>query len=239
MTVPANYGTPERLITMALRDCGKLAQDAVPDSEQFLDGMQRLADILYFQQTRGLTLWLLEDITVPLIAGQATYTFGPGGDVETRKPFRVEFGYATDGAQENRRPVTPLSYTDYVRLSNVVQTGQVTQYFVNKQLELLYVSLWLVPDATQVSQGSVHLVMRTKAEHLTMLNQSMTFPTEWYLALRWALAAELSTGQSTAIQNRCQGLADRYIDALEGWNIEDVPLQIQVDMTQMERGRFR
>jgi hypothetical protein len=237
--VPVNYGTPNRLITMALKDAGKLSADAEPDSGQFLDGMQRLADILYFQQTRGLKLWLLQDIQVPLVAGQATYTFGPGGDVDMRRPFRVEFGYATDGGQENRRPVTPLSYEDYTRLSNTIQTGQVTQYFVDKQIPLLKVSLWLVPDATQVSQGTVHLIMRTKAEHLTMLNEEMTFPPEWYLALRWALASELSTGQSSAIQSRCLGLADRYIDALEGWDIEDVSLQIQADLSQTNTGRFR
>lgn len=237
--VPANYGTPERIITMALRDAGKLAFDTDADSLQLLDGMQRLADLLYYQQTRGLKLWLLEDITVPIVADQGLYTFGPGGDVDMRKPFRVEFGYATQGAQLNRRPVTPLSYTDWTRLSNTTQSGQVTQYFADKQLELLKVNLWLVPDDTQVDEGEVHLIMRTKAEHLTNLTETMTFPPEWFLALRWNLASELSSGQPLAVQDRCQGFSDRYIDALEGWDIEDVSVQIQADMSMAQRGSFR
>lgn len=239
MTVPANYGTPERIITMAYRDAGKLAFDTPPDSGQLLDGMQRLADLLYFHQTQGLKLWLLEDVEMPLVANQALYTVGPSGDVNMRKPFRVDFGYATEAGAQNRRPLTPLSYNDWTRLSNTTQTGQVTQYFVDKQLSVLKVWLWLTPDSTQVSQGAVHLVFRTKAEHLVALNQAMTFPPEWYLALRWALACELASGQPQTVQNRCLYFSEKYIDALQNFDIEDAPLMIQADLSQIANRGFR
>ena len=237
--IPADYGTPGRLITMAYRDSGKIARDQIPDSDQLLDGMTRLADILYFQQTQGLKLWLLQDLTVPLVAGQRLYTFGPGGTTDMRRPFRVEFGYATDGNNLNRRGIDPLSYQDYSRLSNVTQTGMVTQYFVDKQIDLLNVSLWLTPDANQVSDGTVHLVVRTKAAHLENLNDTMTFPPEWYLALRWTLAWEFATGQPVAVQQRCQLFSQQYLDALEGFDIEDVSMQIQADQSQTAGGAFR
>lgn len=237
--IPADYGTPKRLITMAYRDAGKLARDTDADSEMLLDGMNRLADVLYFQQTQGLKLWLLEDITVPLVVGQQLYTFGPTGTTVMRKPFRVEFGYATTGTQLNRREIDPIAYIDWARLSNVTQTGQVTQYFVDKQLTDMEVRLWLTPDSTQVTQGSVHLVMRTKAAHLENLTETMTFPPEWYLALRWAMAFEFSSGQPLAIQQRCQMLSEKYLEALEGFDIEDVSVQIQADQAQTSGGRFR
>lgn len=237
--VPADYGTPQRLITMALRDAGKLGRGQIPDSDYFLEGMQRLADVLYFQQTQGLKLWLLEDITVPLVQDVELYTFGPGGDVDMRKPFRVEFGYGTDSAPAaNRRQISPISYQDWSYLSNHTQSGQVSQYFVDKQLDLLKVYLWLRPDADQVL-GSIHLVMRTKAEHLENLTDTMTFPPEWYMALRWALALEFATGQPLAVQQRCQLLSDKYLEALEGFDIEDVPVQIQADQSQTSGGSFR
>jgi len=237
--VPADYGTPKRLITMAYRDAGKLARDTEPDSEMLLDGMNRLADILYYQQTQGLKLWLLEDITVPLVTGQSLYTFGPTGTTVMRKPFRVEFGYATSGTSLNRREIDPISYQDWTRLSNVTQKGQVTQYFVDKQLDLLKVNLWLVPDSTQVTQGAVHLVMRTKAVHLENLIETMTFPPEWYLALRWDLAFEFSTGQPLAIQQRCQMMSEKYLESLEGFDIEDVSVYIQADLSQTAGRGFR
>lgn len=233
MTIPADYGSPKRIITMALRDCGKLAADTEADSALFLDGMQRLADLLYYHQTKGLKLWLLEDITVPLVVSKSLYTFGPGGDVDMRKPFRVEFGYATqDPSQQNRRPLIPLSYEDWTRLSNISQEGLVTQYFADKQKDLLKVHLWLTPDATQVAQGGVHLVMRTKAEHLVNLTETMTFPPEWYLALRWALAAELASSAPLAVQQRCEARAAKFIEDLEGFDIEDVPVLLQADLMQ-------
>jgi hypothetical protein len=237
--IPADYGTPERLIKYALIDAGKLSRDGTPDSSQLLDGMNRLADILYFQQTQGLKLWLLEDITVPLVDGQATYTFGPGGDLDMRKPFRVEFGYAADSSvNRNRREIDPIAYVDYTRLSNVTQTGLVTQYFVDKRLDMMNVSLWLVPNAEQVL-GEVHLVMRTKAAHLENLTDAMTFPPEWYMGLRWALALEFATGQPIAIQQRCQMFSEKYLAALEGFDIEDASMQVQADQSQTSGGSFR
>lgn len=239
MAVPADYGTPKRLITMAYRDAGKLARDVDPDSEMLLDGMNRLADILYHQQTKGLTLWLLGDTAVPLIAGISLYTFGPSGTTVMLKPFRVEYGYATDETpEENRRELTPLAYADWCRLSNDTQTGQVTQYFVDKQLTDMKVHLWLVPDAVQV-MGSVHLIMRTKAAHLTNLYETMTFAPEWYLALRWALADDLATGQPLEVQNRCKSKANQYLEDLEGWDVEDVSVLFQPDQGQTYGGRFR
>lgn len=235
--VPANYGTPQRIITTAYREAGKIARDQTPDSGMLLDGMNRLADVLYYQQTQGLKLWLLEDISVPIVAGTALYTFGPAGTTVMRRPFRVEFGYAADSSG-NRREIDPLSYQDYSRLSNITQTGQVTQYFVDKQLDTLNVYLWLVPDADQVT-GSVNLVMRTKAAHLETLTEAMTFPPEWYLALLWEMANQFSTGQPIAVQQRCAMMSDRYIQALQDWDIEDVPMQIQANFDQTTGGAFR
>jgi len=235
--VPTDYGSPKRIITQAYREAGKIARDTEPNSSQYLDGMNRLADLLYFHQTQGLKLWLLEDINVPLVAGTALYTFGPSGTTVMRKPFRVEFGYATEQGG-NRRQIDPISYQDYSYLSNVTQTGQVTQYFVDKRLDQLNVSLWLVPDADQVL-GSVHLIMRTKAAQLENLTETMTFPVEWYLGLIWSLADELTTGQPIAVQQRCAGKASTYIEALQNFDIEDVPLQIQANMDQTAGGSFR
>jgi len=237
--VPTDYGTPQRLITMALRDAGKIARDQTPDSEWFLEGMTRLADILYFQQTQGLKLWLLEDITVPIVSGTQEYTFGPSGSTVMNKPFRVEFGYATSGTNLNRREITPISYNDWARLSNITQEGLVTQYFVDKQLTNMSVSLWLTPNAEQVSDGEVHLIMRTKANQLATLTETMTFPPEWYLALRWALAFDFSSGSPASVQQRCEAMSERYLEALNSFDIEDVPVQFQVDRGQTTGGGFR
>ena len=237
--VPADYGTPQRLITMALRDAGKIARDQTPDSEWFLEGMQRLADLLYFQQTQGLKLWLLQDITVPIVSGTQTYTFGPSGMTVMNKPFRVDFGYATTGTNQNRREITPISYNDWARLSNTTQEGLVTQYFVDKQLTNLSVKLWLIPNDEQVSDGEVHLVMRTKANHLETLTETMTFPPELYLALRWALASEFASGSPVTVQQRCMTLSERYLEALNDFDIEDVPVQFQVERGQTSSGGFR
>lgn len=223
MAAPADFGTARRLIKMAYRDCGKVATGREPNSEQYRDGLERLGDLINHLRTRGIKLWLLEDISVPLVAAQREYTFGPSGDVDMVKPFRVEWGYGEDSAG-NRRELTPMAYVDWARLSNLTTQGTVTQYFVDKQYPLLKVSFWLTPDATQASQ-EVHLIMRKNAEYIDNLSEDILFPPEWYMALRWALADELASGSPIPVQQRCQQRAAAFIDDLEGFDIENVPTQ--------------
>ena len=49
------------------------------------------------------------------------------------------------------------------------------------------------------------------------------------MALRWALADDISTGQPEAIMNRCKANALTYLEALENWDVEDVSTQFTVD----------
>lgn len=225
MAAPLDYGTPQRIITMAYRDAGKIGFNQVPDSARFSDALMRLNDLVSHLRTRGIKLWLLEDIPLPLVDGKSMYTFGPGGDVDMTKPFRVEHGYAIDSSG-NRREITGMGMVDWVRLSNHLTKGPVTQYYVAKEDPLLKVHLWLTPDA---AADSIHLIVRKNADYIETLTESVMFPSEWYLALRWALADELASGAPIAVQQRCQQRASSFIDDLEGFDIENVSTQFVPD----------
>ena len=241
MATSPNRNTPAAIITDAYRDAGKLQLGDTPSSEQLVEGAGKLIDIINFEQTQGIKLWLNVDTEVTLVEDTGTYIFGPlvsGATVDMTKPLRVAEGYYKD-SNGIRRPLTVLSWDDYIRLSQVSETGQINSYFVNKMQSVLSVFFWLIPDATAAT-GTAHLLFQVQATNFTNLTETMNFPIEWRVFLRWALAEELSTGQPSAIMERCTGMAQRYREALEDWDVEDAPVQFVADQRgQYATGNFR
>lgn len=232
MTTPAD-NTPVGVITDAYQDAGLNQDDQDPTPEQFAKGMRRLRDLINFAQTKGLKLWVNVDTPVPLTAGQATYTFGPTGDVVMTKPLRVLEGYYLYTSGSIRRPLTPLSWRSYLQLGQAgtatSNQGPITQYFEDKQQTLLSVTFWLCPDTNEVSLGQAHLLLQTQITRPSALTETMNFPDEWRMFLHWGLAAELCTGQPQAVIDRCEGKAAMYREALEGWDVEDADTSFAPD----------
>jgi len=233
MTAPAS-NTPIAIISDAYFDAGLMQEGQSPNSEQIVMGMRKLEDIINLWQTQGLKLWLLQDLAISLTAGQGTYTFGPAGTVSMTKPLRVIEAYYAD-ANQIRRPLIPMSWNEYTRLSQVNQLGQFNSYFVNKQQTVLSVFFWLIPDAVAAT-GQAHLVIQNQVTNFINLQETMNFPIEWRIALRWGLADELATGQPQAIMDRCQQRAQAYRTMLEDWDVEDASTRFAPDNRGMSYG---
>lgn len=243
MPGPATFNTPLRVITYAMRNAGKLDQESEPSSTQYTENLNRLNDLINYEQTQGLKLWLDQDISIAapiLTAGTALYTLGPMGTVVLPgKPLRVLQGYYEDSFG-NRRPIEPpLSREEYYRLSNVITQGAITSYYVDKQQNTLNVYLWNTPDA-EAATGTVHLIVQTQITQMISLTSALSFPQEWFLYLQWALAEQIATNQPVSIINRCEQMAARYRTALEAWDVEDASTRFVPDSRSMQnRGSFR
>ncbi len=237
MTAP-NDNTPAAIIGDAYFDAGLLQEGQSPNGEQIVSGMRRLTDLINVEQTQGIKLWLNVDTLVPLVAGQGTYTFSPSGTVVMPKPPRAVDAYYADSTGI-RRPLIPLSWNEYIRLSQINQIGAINSYFVDKQQLALSVFFWLIPDATAAT-GTGHLLLQTQVTNFTNVTETMNFPLEWRMFLRWGLADEISTGQPQAIMDRCQQRALYYKDLLEGWDVEDAPTRFTPDSrSQYATQKFR
>ena len=214
-------------------DAGLLMLGQSPNSEQYSDMMNRLNQLIIFETTRGLKLWLQRDQSITLIAGQQMYTMFTGGDVNVPKPMRALQGYYTTATPSVRRPIYPLSWDEWLRLSQVTQTGAISQYFVDKQQSSLNVYFWLIPDATAAT-GTAHLLVEGPVTNFVGLTDSMNFPAEWGVGLHWMLAADICTGQPQTVIQRCETKAQYYLNALRDWDVEDVPTQIVPDSQRMD-----
>ena len=232
MTTPS-INTPYSIIADALVDCGLLQEGQDPGGEQYASGMRRLRDLVNASQVSGLKLWVNQDITVPLTAGTAAYTFAPAGSVVMTKPLRVLMGYYLYTATNTRRPLTPMSWQEYLTLGQAgtltANRGTVTQYFVDKQATQLSVTFWKCPDTSEAANGAIHLLMQVQITNPTELDETMNFSEEWRMYLRWALADDWCTGQPQAIMDRCAARAETYRMALEAGDVEDADTRFQAD----------
>ncbi|CAB4149579.1 hypothetical protein UFOVP1320_7 [uncultured Caudovirales phage] len=237
MTAPAD-NTPASIIEDAYFDAGLTQEGQSPNSEQITTGMRKLTDLINLWQTDGLKLWLNFDLSVTLTAGVGTYTIGPAGTIVQSKPTRVVDCYYLD-QNGIRRPLNVLSWNEYVRLSQINQQGAVNSYFVNKEATVLSIFFWLLPDSTAAT-GTCHPIIQQQVTNFTGVTDTMNFPIEWRIALRWGLADEICTGQPQAIMDRCSQRAGVYKAKLDDWDVEDAPTRFSPDArSQYSTGRFR
>lgn len=230
MTTPADFAQPIRLIQYAYTDAGLLPEGQLPSSDKIASAMNRLNDIINLWGTQGLKLWTYLDQSITLTAGTGQYVLGPSGSIITVKPLRAIQGYYLDSSSV-RRPIYPMSWDEWLRLSQTTNQGAISQYFVDKQVSNLVVNFWLIPDTTTAT-GTAHLLIPRQITNFTGLTDTMNLPQEWFMGLRWGLADELAVGQPEAIMARCEQRAMAYRTMLEDWDVEDAATLFQPDTMQ-------
>jgi hypothetical protein len=230
--------TASAIVTSGYRDAQKIPLGGVLTAAQMDEGIARLNDLINLWQTQGLKLFLEEEVTVTLVAGQQLYTMMPGGHVNVNKPLQVKQATYWDlgGAI---RSLIPLSRDEWTRLSNRTLQGSVNQYFAEKLYDRINFHLWMVPN-TVAATGSVKAVIRKQASNALNSSSSILFPPEWAIALRWSIADEVSFGMPEAVTVRCAARAKTFKDALEAWDVEDAETYFQPDSRTFGGGsRFR
>ena len=234
------FNSVDRIVTQAMRETGLLQKGEGPDATDYADYIPRLADIVNLWMTQGLKLWLNSIVPVALVAGQASYTIGPLGNViVSPKPMRVlEAYYVTTAGVET--PLQLLSWSDYNLLPNKTTAGMVNSWFLDKGLTNQTLYLWQVPTAAIVSAGRVDLLVQKSITSFTTSADVLGFPPEWYMALHWALAADISNGQPTTVVSRAEKNAEKYRGLLEDWDVEDAPTRFTVNTVEagFNRGGF-
>ena len=224
------------IIRDAMFDAGLLQEGDEPNSEQLATYLRRLCDVINLWQTQGLKLFLQQEVTIDLVASQNTYSVNPAAGLEPHKHLRILQG-RVETADGNNRPIYAISWEEWNRLTQG-QEGAVTGYFVDKQADSLVVKVWNTPDTTEAA-NSLILLVHTQAVNPINLEQNVSFPQEWRIALRWGLADDICTGQPQAIMDRCAQRAETYRTMLEDWDVEDAVTTFAVDSRYQSVRSFR
>jgi hypothetical protein len=94
---------------------------------------------------RGLNLWTLEQGTIPLVAGVASYQL-PADTVDIIEFYLREEG---DGRQSDQS-ITRMSVSTYASINNKLQQGRPQQVYVQRAAPHPSVTFWPVPDTNDL-----------------------------------------------------------------------------------------
>jgi hypothetical protein len=131
---------------------------------------------------RGVNLWQVSLVTVPLVAGTATYSVDPSTVV-------MLDAYIEYGSPAIDRVIMPVSRTEYSSYPNKSQSGFPTTFWFDRLLSPT-VTLWPVPDGSQTSL-KYYKVDRIQDANLSGA-QEMDIPPIWLEALAFGLAYRLA-----------------------------------------------
>lgn len=129
------------LILYAFNLCGIRNTEIV---QEHLESARMAANLLQSNwSARGVNTWEVDLQTVPLVAGQATYSV-PADTIVMLEAY-VTVG---SGAGTVNRILMPISRTEYAAYSNPQQTGSVGTFWFDRLLAPTF-TLYLVPDGSQ------------------------------------------------------------------------------------------
>ena len=221
------------IIADAMHDAGLLAEGDEPNSEQLASNMRRLCDLINVYQLKGIKLFLTQEYSITLVAGTNSYTVNPTSGLYPTKHLSVLGGRVQD-SDGNKRPMNAISWEEWNRLSENAE-GAIVGYFADKQATSLVVKVWNTPDSTEAANTLI-LTIRSQAANPDNLEGNVSFPQEWRMALRWGLAADICTGQPSEVINRCEERANRFMEILEDYDVEDAPTRFAPDFRGYSAG---
>jgi hypothetical protein len=122
-----------------------------------LKGARRSLNILFQEwANRGLHYWEVANNSITLVADQATYTMfrsTTDGTSSTTAVYGVDDILEASFRNSNvDTPLTKINRSAYQALSNKTSTGQPTQYFVQRFIDKVTITLYLTPGSDQAGK---------------------------------------------------------------------------------------
>jgi hypothetical protein len=109
---------------------------------EHMSSARRETNLMFSEwSNRGVTLWTLARTQTTLTQGTATYSVNANTIMILDSSIVLNFGQAN----ESRRYITPISYSEYITYANQQTPGPPTVYFFDRQIAP-NITFWPVPD---------------------------------------------------------------------------------------------
>jgi len=178
---------------------------------------------------RGVNLWAVDLVTVPLVTGQSTYNVD-GNTVMMLDAYMV----IDDGnADPIDRIILPISRTEYASYPNKEQQGFTTVFWFDRLIAPT-VTLWPVPDGTSAQFLKYYRVRRIQDSNLQG-GQNVEIPYLWLDAFAYGLASRLAQIWNPPLIQMLKPLADEAYQVAADQNVETAATYI----SPMISGYFR
>ena len=188
-------------------------------AEHMVDARIQLNLLLASWSNLQVNLFNVDLVTVPLVAGTATYAVDPA----TIMILDAYISFAD--STENDRLIFPVSRTEYASYPNKTAQGTPSVFWFDRLLSPS-VTLWYVPDSVSSYTLKYYRCYQNQDANLPS-GETPAIPYRWLDAMVTGLAGRLSKIYAPALEDK------READAQKAWNIaatqdvENVGMTIQ------------
>lgn len=178
---------------------------------------------------KGVNLWTVDLQTVPLVAGQATYTVPQNTVVMLDTYITVDNG----NSAPIDRLILPISRTEYASYPNKEQQGFPTVYWQDRLING-NVTLWPVPDGNSAQFLKYYRAVQLQDVEFTG-GQTIEIPYLWLDAFADALSYRLARVWNPQMAPELKLIADESYNVADNQNVETASQYI----SPMVSGYFR
>ena len=165
-----------------------------------LKGARRSLNILFQEwANRGLHYWEVANNNITLVSGQSTYTMfrsTADGTSDATAVYGVDDILEASYRNSNvDTPLTKINRSTYQALSNKTSTGQPTQYFVQRLIDRITITLYLTPGSSEAGNFLNYYYVKRIQDAGAYTNEAdvpyrfvpcMTAGLAYYLAIKFA-----------------------------------------------------
>lgn len=210
--------TRDEIISSALRSLGAFGvADTIPPND-ITNCAQALNIMCKTWIMKGLPLWCVEDLDVPMVIGQAVY------DLKLLTTGNYRPGRILDADLQdptgNTVSVQIVSRYDYNTLGNKTQPGIPNQLFYDPQRDNGLMTVYNVPNLPGYIMSCT---LQRPLQDVNLATQNADIPQEAIQAMKWNLMDELALEYGTPQINLSMiaSKAKACLDELMGWEQEN------------------
>ena len=179
--------TVRQLVRKSLLLIGAISSAETVGSTESTDALETINNILQSWSLSGHLIYSKTIETFSLVASQASYTIGVGGNFNTTNPVMIEQASIVDNSVEY--PLEIISSQEYAQISSKTLTSQLpSSLYFNRGVTTS--TIYLYPIASTANQ--IKLYSLKPFTEFTTISDTVSLPTGYENALKYALAVKLA-----------------------------------------------
>lgn len=226
--------TGRDVIKRALRLAQVIGQGEDPTgTDEETDALAVLNSMIASWSAEKLLVPHLVTDTLTLTVSDGEYTFGPGGDINSARPNRIEYAYVRDsGGNDFDAEVIHVSRYSEIRLKTL--TGRPYQLYFIAEYPLARIKLYYMPDKVE----TLFLESWKPLSAIAAAGDTINLPGEYQMALEYNLAIAISPEYTQPLPQEVISEARRTKKVIKSLNDNPVPSR-KVDSALMSDNFYR